>query len=306
MTKEELLILEDLCSMETIKLFKFMKKYLNRYEFKAFSGGKNHFVAWGGEIALVAHLDTVFPELPGQLFYDKDKDTILAAGTGAGFDDRAGVYAIVEILKRVSNLGIPLPTVILTLGEEDYGIGAQEAGKEYQNAEFNLKYMIELDRAGKDDCVFYQCTNQKFKNYVASFDFKEQPGSYTDITFLMEDLQICGVNLSVGYYNEHTNYECLRPTYLEFTICKVVNMLQDVKNAEKFEYEAKEHKQGYICNRCHNLYPMDGLIKVNTLKGEKAYCVNCLLESCGYCKKCKNLFDEEETDICPVCGEENN
>lgn len=305
MINEDFLILEDLCSMETNKLFKFMKKCLNLYDFKAFSGGKNHFIAWGGDIALVAHLDTVFSEPPGQLFYDRNKDTILAAGTGAGFDDRAGVYAIIQILKRVSDLGISLPTIILTLGEEEYGIGAQEAGEEYRNAEFNLKYMIELDRAGKDDCVFYQCTNQKFKDYIVSFGFKEQPGSYTDITFLMEDLKICGVNLSIGYYNEHTNYECLRPTFLESTICKVINMLQNAKNAEKFEYQFKEYKQGYICDRCHNLYSMNDLIKVNTLEGEKEYCIGCVLESCGCCKNCKSLFDEEETDICPICGEES-
>lgn len=304
MTDKDFLILEDLCTMDTGRLFKFVKNYLKSYKFNAFSGGKNHYVAWGSPIALVAHLDTVFSEQPKQLFYDRKKDTILALGGGAGFDDRAGVYAILKILKETQKLSLPLPTVIITLGEEDYGIGAREAGEEYQNTVNSLNYMIELDRANKNDCVFYQCTNQKFKDYIASFGFEQQSGSYTDITFLMEYLQICGVNLSIGYYEEHTNYEYLRPSFLESTIYKVINILSDTKNAEKFEYQTQNYIQKHTCDKCHKLYSINDLVLVNTLRGEEKYCVSCVLESCNWCKNCKALIDREETDVCPVCGKD--
>ena len=297
MRTEDFKILENICSMKEKELYRFVKTFLMSLPFNSFNEGKNYFIAWGGlDVALVAHLDTVFNFPPHELFYDRDKDTILTLGQGAGFDDRAGVYAILKILTEWKD--VP-PTIIFTLGEEDYGIGAREAASDNLRKEAKrLKYMIELDRQGKDDCVFYQCISKDFRNYVSSFGFKEQPGSYSDIYFLMDKWQTCGVNLSIGYYDEHTDYEYLRPSQMEVTIIRVLKMLKDIKNVNKFRYKRAVARN---CDRCGQATE---LIDVNTIKGHKRYCINCLIEACNYCPNCEQLISMEDTNVCPVCGKE--
>ena len=298
MRAEDFKILENICSMKEKELYKFVKTFLMSLPFNSFNEGKNYFIAWGSlDVALVAHLDTVFDFPPHELFYDRDKDIILTLGQGAGFDDRAGVYAILKILTEWKD--VP-PTIIFTLGEEEYGIGAREvaASDNLRNEAKRLKYMIELDRQGKDDCVFYQCISKDFQNYVSSFGFKEQPGSYSDIYFLMDEWQTCGVNLSIGYYDEHTDYEYLRPSQMEVTIIRVLKMLKDVKNVNKFRYKRVVARN---CDRCGQATE---LIDVNTIKGHKRYCINCLVKACNYCPNCEQLISMEDTNICPVCGKE--
>lgn len=298
MRAEDFKILENICSMKEKELYRFVKTFLMSLLFNSFNEGKNYFIAWGSlDVALVAHLDTVFDFPPHELFYDRDKDTILTLGQGAGFDDRAGVYAILKILTEWKDV---LPTIIFTLGEEDYGIGAREvaASDNLRKEAKRLKYMIELDRQGKDDCVFYQCISKDFQNYVSSFGFKKQPGSYSDIYFLMDEWQTCGVNLSIGYYDEHTDYEYLRPSQMEVTIIRVLKMLKDVKNVNKFRYK---RVVAHNCDRCGQATE---LIDVNTIKGRKRYCINCLVEACNYCPNCEQLISMEDTNVCPVCGKE--
>lgn len=297
MRTEDFKILENICSMKEKELYRFVKTFLMSLPFNSFNEGKNYFIAWGGlDIALVAHLDTVFDFPPQELFYDRDKDTILTLGQGAGFDDRAGVYAILKILTEWKD--VP-PTIIFTLGEEDYGVGAREAASDgLKEKAKRLKYMIELDRQGKDDCVFYQCISRDFQSYVSSFGFKKQPGSYSDIYFLMDEWQTCGVNLSIGYYDEHTDYEYLRPSQMEVTIIRVLKMLKDIKNVSRFRY-----KRVVACN-CDRCGQPSELIDVNTINGHKRYCINCLVEACNYCSNCEQLISMEDTNFCPVCGKE--
>jgi hypothetical protein len=78
--------------------------------------------------------------------------------------------------------------------------------------------------------------NQKFKDYVCGFGFQEQTGIYSDISFLCPAWDIAGVNLSVGYFYEHTEKECLNLEYLEETISKVEKMLKEEKTADYFSY----------------------------------------------------------------------
>ena len=46
----------------------------------------------------------------------------------------------------------------------------------------DIKYIIEFDRRGENDCVFQDCGNETFMNYVESFGFKTARGSYSDIS----------------------------------------------------------------------------------------------------------------------------
>ena len=77
-------------------------------------------------VVLVAHLDTVEEHDPKyQMIYDEKKG-ILTSLFGLGFDDRAGVAAIIKILDAGFR-----PSIILTHGEEKGCLGSDQLVKDY-------------------------------------------------------------------------------------------------------------------------------------------------------------------------------
>lgn len=203
-------------------------------EYKKVVDGRDFVYAEGTiPILLVAHVDTVHHELPKNLFYDSQK-MVAWSPTGLGADDRAGVMGILHLL----SLGYR-PHVLFCDGEEKGGYGATEASKAIKP---KVKYVIELDRNGKKDAVFYDCDNSEFTKYVESFGFKEDWGSFSDISFLCPKWRIAGVNLSTGYYGAHTTSEYLRVDELVFSLEKVSLMLSTPPE-KKFTYMAS--KKGY-------------------------------------------------------------
>ena len=93
-----------------------------------------------------------------------------------------------------------------------------------------------MDRQGYNDCVFYDCDNPDFVTYIENFGFKFDLGSFTDISFICPDWKIAGVNLSIGYYREHSLAEILFVQDLYDTISKVELMLLDRQEAPSFKY----------------------------------------------------------------------
>lgn len=171
-------------------------------------------------ICLVAHLDTVFAKTPSEIYYDK-KMQVLWSPQGLGADDRAGVYAILEILEAGYR-----PSIIFTMAEEKGGLGAKQLVKDMPDCPLvGLKAIIQLDRQGKDDCVFYDCDNDDFTKFIESFGFNTDIGSYSDISFIAPVWGVAAVNLSVGYVDEHSYSERLFIEALEETIYKVKEIL---------------------------------------------------------------------------------
>ena len=189
------------------------------------------FVYAEGEIPilLVAHMDTVFENPPVQLLYDKKEKKLFNPNGGLGGDDRCGIYAILQLLEKFK------PYVLFTEDEEIGCVGAEKAIQKINKP--NVKYIIEFDRRGKDDCVFYECGNEKFIDYIESFNFKINYGSYSDISVLGSAWDIATVNLSCGYYNEHTSREYVIFDQLQKTIKRAKHMLKAIKNAPYFDYQ---------------------------------------------------------------------
>lgn len=180
-------------------------------------------------ILLVAHMDTVFDKPPKDLYYDKESDAIFSCSGGIGGDDRCGVYAIMKILERFK------PHVLFTEAEEMGGIGAQKAVEKLVKPD--VKYIIEFDRQGNNDCVFYECGNTEFINYIESFGFITAQGSFSDISILGSEWDIAAVNLSSGYYNEHTDNEYIIFKELQNNIKRVKSILRKHKKAKYFDYQ---------------------------------------------------------------------
>ena len=176
-------------------------------------------------IMLVAHMDTVHKTPVQQIFYSKDGKKIMSP-QGIGGDDRCGIYMI---LRLVSELNCH---VLFCEDEETGGVGARKFVNSKIKPELN--YLIELDRKGTNDAVFYDCDNKDFVKFVESFGFKEQYGSFSDISFVAEPMGAAAVNLSSGYYNPHSTSEVIDTAVLEKVIEQVRKMV--LSEAKKFPY----------------------------------------------------------------------
>ena len=218
-------LLKNIMQMKQNQLHQVMSKYLSKNYDQVIIRDKFIVAIGNTPIGLVAHLDTVHTRPPINFFYDQEQQ-VLWSPQGLGADDRAGVYAIIQIVEAGYR-----PHIILCKDEEIGGKGADAVIQMFPQYPFeNLKCLIELDRSGKQDCVFYDCDNEDFVKYIEQFGFKEDIGSFSDISILAPQWEVAAVNLSIGYYNEHTKAEYWDLFEADDTITKVINILRSKNN----------------------------------------------------------------------------
>ena len=316
----ELKTFEQLASLTQNSLKKVLSSFLKRHYSKVIETKEYIYAEGEIPIALVAHMDTVFKKPPSEIFFD-ERHNVMFSPQGLGADDRAGVFAIIQIIR-----GGQKPHVIFTTDEEYGALGAMELSK--LDCPFtNLKYIIQLDRRGSDDCVFYDCDNEEFVEYIESFGFTWNYGSFTDISELCPSWKIAGVNLSVGYRDEHSETEVLFVGQLLATISKVKKMLNAAAEAPVFKYIPMANtpygKDWYTWNKntyswsdsnevmkCHNCkkYFMEEELfpAVMLDKTTKFFCPDCLVNNVAWCKECGSAFEKyspeaPNTGMCPIC-----
>jgi hypothetical protein len=176
-------------------------------------------------VLLVAHLDTVHRKTVKTICYSPNGKIIMSP-EGIGGDDRAGVFMIQQIIKEHRC------HVLFCEDEERGGIGASRFIESKIKPEVN--YIVELDRRGSNDAVFYDCDNQDFTRFVKGFGFVEDFGSFSDISIIAPKLGIAAVNISAGYYNEHTLHEHVDMEAVENNIKRVGEMV--AATSERFDY----------------------------------------------------------------------
>lgn len=304
LNKDDFSLFERLVSLSQDELREAMALYLKaKYDKVIFT--KDYLVAIGDiPIALVAHMDTVFKDPVSNLYYDQRKG-VLWSPEGLGADDRAGVFAILKIIQDGYR-----PSVIFTTDEEQGGLGANALAMRGCPIP-NLKYMIELDRHGTNDCVFYDCYCPEFVQYVESFGFCEHFGSFSDISFLMGDWNTVGVNLSIGYEDEHSYIETLHVGPMFDTIRKVKKMLED-PNIPDFEYDEvagtypwwRSQIYGQHCGKCKSLFSEYELFPVKGLDGRtRYYCPDCIVGNVEWCDRCNEAFEIDSSNPSKICKE---
>lgn len=302
---------ENLCGTSQTGLKNTMSRYL-KSKYKHVIETKEYICAEGDiPIALVAHMDTVFKFPTHEIFYDRQKNVIWSPD-GLGADDRAGVFTIIQIIKR----GLR-PHIILTTDEE---IGAQGASALSSiNCPFqDLRYLIQLDRRGSNDCVFYDCDNQSFVDYVEQFGFVEAIGSFSDISLICPAWKIAGVNLSIGYRDEHSTSEILFVNYMLDTMEKVIKMLQETE-IPKFEYIPVKYDNRWFkwvhpritaddkhCYICKKEYLPEELIPVLMNNGTQQYlCIDCIPGRADWCNCCGEAYEttdpKKNFGLCEDC-----
>lgn len=314
-------LFESLAGLTQEAMRKTLSSFLKK-KYKKVTVTKDYLYAEGDiPIALVAHMDTVFKKPPTDIYYDQQKN-VMWSPQGLGADDRAGIFAILKIIQS----GLR-PAVIFTTDEESGALGAEAMIKVYKDAPQEFKYIIQLDRRGTNDCVFYDCANKKFEAYVESFGFVTNWGSFSDISVLCPEWGIAGVNLSIGYMNEHQDIETLHVSHMLRTISIVKEMLMKAEEAASFEYipdpmsYVYSYKYGwgkgswwidedkkYTCDKCGKTGFQD--YEVVPVKDENGttvayYCPDCCALELDWCVECYEPFlpetDPQDTHTCPMC-----
>jgi len=303
---------ETFCVLTEKELKKGIPIMLRKVGYKPVIAKKYIYAEGNIPIALVAHMDIVKQEPPKKLYYDQKKRVMWAGGHILGADDRAGVAAIWEIIKDKTYK----PHLIFTC-EEETGAAGAIAVSNIDMPFYDLKYIIELDRQGKEDCVFYECDNPEFTDYVSDFGFVPDWGTFTDISVICPAWGVAGVNLSVGYQNEHTNYEMLDFNHLELTIDRVKHMLDKANEAPRFKFIQSAYPLYYRhytyasseeeCSFCGKRGKhMEDILLSNRVIA--LACPECLarhkeIKRCNFCGEYFLAQDKNQT-ICSECQED--
>ena len=184
MSTKDFKLFESLVKLPQKSLKKVLSSSLRRNYKKVVETPEYIYAVGDIPIALVAHMDTVFKSPPRNIYFDTDKGVIWSP-EGLSADDRAGVFAILNILKKGYR-----PSVIFTTDEEIGAVGATKMVMDIGEPLSELKYIIQLDRRGEKDCVFYDCDNKEFVTYIENFGFKEAMGSFSDISMILSLIHI--------------------------------------------------------------------------------------------------------------------
>ena len=176
------------------------------------------------KVLLVAHADTCWDE-----YYNKPKgiehDLIVSEGIirssnpdyGLGADDRAGC-AILWLLKDSGH------SLLITNGEErgrkgsNWLMNSPENNDIAEEINSGHQFAIQFDRRNGSDFKCYGVGTEEFRKYVKEKTGYSEPdrSSRTDIVILCR--KIAGVNLSIGYYDEHKAGEYLKIEEWENTL----------------------------------------------------------------------------------------
>lgn len=204
-------------------------------------------------VLLVAHMDTVHRQPVEQICYSADR-AVAMSPQGIGGDDRCGVWMILQIL-RTTNCHV------LFCEDEEVGcIGAKKFTGGSLRPQVN--YIVELDRRGNNDAVFYRCDNPEFEDFVTSFGFETAGGSCSDISYIAPYLETAAVNISCGYYCEHQRHEYIHLEEIELNADRVAQMV--TQQTEHFEY--MEQQDSFFGGRAYQYSMWDTASERDTYK----------------------------------------
>jgi hypothetical protein len=237
---------DNICKMTQAEVKKYMKGYLASKKYEVVDEDGFLYAKGTVPVLLVAHMDTVHKETPKTITFLNHR---ISSPQGIGGDDRCGVFIIMNLVKELHC------SVLLCEDEEIGCIGAHkftkatykdtdEAGNTVEKKyieNLDVNYMIELDRKGNNDAVFYSCDNKEFIDFVTdATGYKFAYGSVSDISTLMPASKLSAVNLSSGYYNAHTTYEYVMYDEMMDTV-EAARALIKTECEKPFEYVAKKY-----------------------------------------------------------------
>lgn len=267
-------------------------------------------------VLLVAHCDTVWKDKEVKVGYCNGIYGSTEEGVGIGADDRAGITMLWKLRKLGHALLIPN-------AEENGCIGSRFL---MEHPEWRKKlnqhlFAIEMDRMNDSDLAFYNVATSSFKDWCEKQfpGYKRVHGSYTDICVLCDEDKhkedcLDGVNISIGYYDQHRQNERLVMSEWQKTLSLLHKVLSQ-KDLPSFRHKYIEYTRHTQYN---NEYNNNRRIPTTTnsydVKKYSGYNSNIaskndveVLDSLLVCPSCRAMFDESEYKIhgnkCFYCGE---
>lgn len=161
-----------------------------------------------------AHTDTVDKVL-GTNLLTVDNDGVITVNGGGilGADCGSGIYIMLEMIRA------EVPGIYVFFSQEEKGrIGSSF----YTLPKKGITRCISFDRAGTQDLITHQmgeagCSKQFAEYFEQNFPliyYSDPTGVYTDSYTFFDVIPEC-INLSVGYYNQHSKFECQDEHFLE-------------------------------------------------------------------------------------------
>lgn len=177
-------------------------------------------------VMLIAHLDTVHKEPVVNVCWDSNYNVAMSP-QGIGGDDRCGVYMILRVIRELKC------HILFCEDEEIGGVGALQFTHSGLNPAVN--FLIEFDRKGNNDAVFYDCENMDFIDLLEQYGFKENYGSFSDISHIAPHFGVAAVNVSSGYYRQHTTSEYINMREMNTNADRIAKLIRE-NNGTFYEY----------------------------------------------------------------------
>lgn len=230
-----------ICKMNKVQLKKYLEKELSKYYKNVISQDGFLYVKGKDKICLTAHMDTVHAEnVIDYYVYKEEGKTIVSSPQGIGGDDRCGIFMIMKILERTKMR----PTIIFCEDEEIGCVGSTKFTRTKFIKDLEKMYfLIELDRKGNKDLVYYSDANKEFHEYLENLtEYEAAWGTCSDISTLSPVCGISSVNISCGYYNAHTTSEYVVLEEMENSIETTIKIMKDgLKKKEQYEYKTRTY-----------------------------------------------------------------
>jgi hypothetical protein len=232
--------IETCLELNTAQVLKYIEEHMDVPHYQS-QDNYLYYPSNEANLLLCAHVDTVRKE-DKPLIVKRNKNVITSEGSVLGADDRAGVWALLEIRRRCIEEGLKVPALLFTNYEESGGTGMVEFVKAKKKYFKYIHLAVAMDRAGANEYVTYNHLPQEVSRYMESFGYVKGCGTFNDITYFTEEYRIPSVNVSVGYYNAHTVKERLHYDELLFSIGRVMEIIKDPigkrykTNKEDFNY----------------------------------------------------------------------
>lgn len=243
--------------------------------------------------AFVCHIDTVhkifktkqvYKTTQGNYFamcYDDGPEQI-----GIGGDDFCGIIINIELMHRLKKV-----KCAFFLDEENGCLGSKAGDLTFFD---DCRYAVQVDRKGNTDIIVNgngtQLCSEEFKTAMNSlgavYGYSATNGKRSDVIALKErGLGISCINLSAGYYKEHTKQEYVNErdllNVLEFCIA-----ISKDKKVYPHVYEKPEYSKSVGYNHTSHRYTPPNTVANRDKR---------------YCKECRSSLGDREGIVCISC-----
>jgi len=277
---------KDLLQAEVVTIHN-LARFFKREEMD-FDEHGNVFVGFNEETKglpiLVAHTDNVLDGAREPVF-DLNRRCISGRNVGIGFDDKAGIMAIISLWHHFKKQRF---RIIFPADEETGGIGSDAMDPAWYS---DAKWILELDRKGDKDFIQTSggtrlCSDEFAKKFTA-MGFKIEQGVFTDVNQFKPNAEwINMANLSIGYYNPHSNNEYLDTIAFEKIVNSVAKFIEadydfeddkpDEKPTWNGAYSGFSSISGDVHKVCDNCGRDCGSAMVYNQYGERFCCRECM------------------------------